>query len=466
LFHIAKERQFFKGPVFVIDRLWPVVVVVGFVSISCSTRVPVVTQPEYPDFVFPDIPTSYDGELGLQDQQDAWAFLQTGDLVGAKREFEDLLEIEQNFFPAAVGLGWVEMAGGRFQNAATQFRLALDRQENYVPGLVGYGDALYRLDDITTALKIFRDALAIQPSLLRVERIVAELSLQVMTDRLVEARQFGVEGRLADSERVYREVISSSPDSAFLYVELASIKRQQNELSEALIVIDQALALDDSYAEAFLLQGNILELNGELALAVSSYARANEIMSTEVAAEALARARSALRAADLPLEYREIETKTEITRGDLAALLGVDLAEFLIDAGSGISTPIFTDTRDHWASQWIIEVARAGIMQVGGRYQFEPGRIVRRGDLSEIVADTLLLIAEIEPELGRRWRSARPRFSDLTAGHLNFESASIAVGADVLRLDDNDRFAPTRAVSGGEAADIVAKLMELFEAVR
>ena len=352
------------------------------------------------------------------------------------------------------------------QNAATQFRLALDRQENYVPGLVGYGDALYRLDDITTALKIFRDALAIQPSLLRVERIVAELSLQVMTDRLVEARQFGVEGRLADSERVYREVISSSPDSAFLYVELASIKRQQNELSEALIVIDQALALDDSYAEAFLLQGNILELNGELALAVSSYARANEIMSTEVAAEALARARSALRAADLPLEYREIETKTEITRGDLAALLGVDLAEFLIDAGSGISTPIFTDTRDHWASQWIIEVARAGIMQVGGRYQFEPGRIVRRGDLSEIVADTLLLIAEIEPELGRRWRSARPRFSDLTAGHLNFESASIAVGADVLRLDDNDRFAPTRAVSGGEAADIVAKLMELFEAVR
>jgi len=428
--------------------------------------VPVVTQPEYPDFVFPDIPTSYDGELGLQDQQDAWAFLQTGDLVGAKREFEDLLEIEQNFFPAAVGLGWVEMAGGRFQNAATQFRLALDRQENYVPGLVGYGDALYRLDDITTALKIFRDALAIQPSLLRVERIVAELSLQVMTDRLVEARQFGVEGRLADSERVYREVISSSPDSAFLYVELASIKRQQNELSEALIVIDQALALDDSYAEAFLLQGNILELNGELALAVSSYARANEIMSTEVAAEALARARSALRAADLPVEYREIETKTEITRGDLAALLGVDLAEFLIDAGSGISTPIFTDTRDHWASQWIIEVARAGIMQVGGRYQFEPGRIVRRGDLSEIVADTLLLIAEIEPELGRRWRSARPRFSDLTAGHLNFESASIAVGADVLRLDDNDRFAPTRAVSGGEAADIVAKLMELFEAVR
>ena len=447
-------------------RLWPVVVVVGFVSISCATRVPVVIEPEYPDFIFPDIPTTYVGDLELQDQQDAWAFLQAGDLSGAKREFEELLEMEQNFVPASVGLGWVEMASGRFQNAATQFRLALDQQEDYVPGLVGYGDALYRLDDIAAALKSFRDALAIHPSLFRVERIVAELSLQLMTDRLVEARQFGVDGRLTDSERVYREVIESSPDSAFLYVELASIKRQQNALSEALIVIEQALALDDSYAEAFLLQGNILELNGELALAVSSYARANEIMPTEVAADALARARSALRAADLPMEYREIETKAEITRGDLAALLGVELAELLRDGGSGIPTPIFTDTRDHWASQWIIEVARAGIMQVGGRYQFEPGRIVRRGDLSEIVADTLLLVAEFEPELGRRWRSARPRFSDLTAGHLNFESASIAVGADVLRLDDNDRFAPIRVVSGREAANVVAKLIDLFEAVR
>ena len=449
-----------------IRRLWPVVVIVGFVSISCATRVPVVTEPEYPDFIFPGIPTTYDGELELQDQQDAWAFLQTGDLIGAKRRFDKLLEIEEEFFPASVGLGWVEMASGHFQNAATQFRLALDRQEDYVPGLVGYGDALYRLDDIATALKMFRDALVIQPSLLRVERIVAELSLQVMTDRLVEARQFGVEGRWTDSERVYREVIESSPDSAFLYVELASIKRQQNELSEALIAIEQALALDDSYAEAFLLQGNILELNGELALAVSSYARANQIMPTEVVAEALARTRSALRAVDLPMEYREIESQAEITRGDLAALFGVELAELLRDAGSGISTPIFTDTRDHWASRWVIEVSRSGIMRVGGRYQFEPGRIVRRGDLSEIVAETLLLIAEFEPDLERRWRSARPRFSDLTVGHLNFESASIAVGADVLRLDNNGRFEPTRGVSGREATDVVARLLDLFEAAR
>ena len=425
-----------------------------------------MTTPEYPDFIFPGIPTTYSGGLQLQDQQSAWAFLQTGDLNTAELRFEELLEVDNHFFPAITGLGWVDLAEGRFQEAADQFHLALDQKKDYVPALVGYGDALYRLNDIVNALQVFRRAVEIQPSLLRVERLVAELSLQVMTDRLVRARQSGEDGRLTDSEQTYREVIQASPNSAFLYVELARIKQQQNELPEALVVIGQALALDDTSAEAFLLQGDLFESNGELELAVSAYARANAIAPSELTSDALSRTRSALRAVDLPMEYREIVTKIEITRGELAALLGVELSELLSDAGSGVSTPIFTDTRNHWASQWVIEVARAGVMRVDGRYQFEPERVVRRGDLAEIIAATLLLIAEIDPESGRRWRAARPRFTDLTSGHLNFDSASIAVGADILDLYENDRFLPIRVVSGRDAADVVTKLTDLLERVR
>ena len=62
--------------------------------------------------------------------------------------------------------------------------------------------------------------------------------------------------------------------------------------------------------------------------------------------------------------------------------------------------------------------------------------------------------------------SARPRFTDLTSGHLNFDSASIAVGADILDLYENDRFLPIRVVSGRDAADVVTKLTDLLERVR
>ena len=118
--------------------LWSVFVIVWLVSISCGTRVPIVTTPEYPDFIFPGIPTTYSGGLQLQDQQSAWAFLQTGDLNTAELRFEELLEVENHFFPAITGLGWVDLAEGRFQEAADQFRLALDQKKDYVPALVGY----------------------------------------------------------------------------------------------------------------------------------------------------------------------------------------------------------------------------------------------------------------------------------------------------------------------------------------
>lgn len=120
---MVQELDLLKGRLLVMRRLWPVVVIVCLVSISCATRVPVVTELEYPDFVFPDIPTMYGGEIKLQDQQNAWAFLQTGDLSGAKRQFDELLEVELDFFPAVAGLGWVDLASARCLGCETRGRL-------------------------------------------------------------------------------------------------------------------------------------------------------------------------------------------------------------------------------------------------------------------------------------------------------------------------------------------------------
>ena len=145
----------------------------------------------------------------------------------------------------------------------------------------------------------------------------------------------------------------------------------------------------------------------------------------------------------------------------MAALLGVRLADFLDDAAFGAPTPILTDTRDHWATAWIVEVTRTGVMGIGAGNRFEPERIVRRGDLADVVAGALDLIAEIDPEAARRWRLARVGFSDMNPGHLNYESATQAIAAGVLRIAGDERFDPTRPVSGPEAVDAVEQLARL-----
>jgi len=428
---------------------------------GCAVRVPVVTTPAFPDFVFPAAPASYAESPAADEQRDAWAFLQAGDLAQAETRFAALLARDAAFFPAAAGLGWVDLARGGYRDAVEHFDAALGAATRYVPALVGRGDALLSADDVSGALASFEGALAAAPAPARVERLVGELRLRVMTERYDDALAAVAAGRLSDAEAAYADMIAASPESAFLYLELARLKQLQAETAEALVWTRRARQLEPNEPGAVLLEASLLEALGELAPAEGAYELAEALDPTDASAAGLARVRRELQLAGLPEQYRGITGAESATRGDLAALLGVRLAELLDDAAFGAPTPILTDTRDHWASPWIVEAARAGVMGVGAGNRFEPERIVRRGDLADVVAAALVLIADFDPQAARRWQSARVEFSDMSPGHLNYESATRAVAAGVLRIDGDGRFDPIRPVSGAEAIDAVERLAQL-----
>ena len=394
-------------------------------------------------------------------QRDAWAFLQAGDLEGAERGFAALAARDAAFFPAATGLGWVDVARGSFEDAVEHFDGVLAGAADYVPALVGRGDALLAVDDVAGALGSFEAALVAGPTPARIERLAGELRFRLMTERLDGARAAADEGRLADAEAAYADVIAASPESAFLYLELARLLRRQGETAGALAQARRARRLDPNDAEAVVLEGALLETLGDLAAAEDAYQLAEMLDPTDESAAGFMRVRAALQLAGLPADYRNIATAESVTRGDLAALLGVRLADLLGDAAFGAATPILTDTRDHWASRWIVEAARAGVMSAGAANRFEPQRPVRRGDLADVVASALELIAVIDPQGAVRWRAARVSFADMSPGHLNYGSATQAVAAGVLRTFGGGRFDPTRSVSGAEAIAAVEQLARL-----
>ncbi len=428
---------------------------------GCAARVPVVTTPAFPDFVFPAVPPAY-ATAGIDgDQRDAWAFLQAGDIDRAERRFAALVARDGAFFPATAGLGWVDVARGSYRDAVDHFDAALDGAADYVPALVGRGDALLAVDDVGGALGSFEEAFAVDPGLVRVERLVGELRLRVMNARHAAARAAVDAGRLADAQATYADMIAAFPESAFLYLELAELLQRRGETAAALAQIRRARRLDPNDAEAAVVEGVLLEALGELEAAEDAYEVAEALEPTEESAAGLARVRRALQFAVMPAEYRSIPAVESATRGQLAALLGVRLAELLGDAAFGAATPILTDTRDHWAGRWIVETVRAGVMAVGAGNRFEPERPVRRGDLADVVAVVLDLVAAIDPQAARRWRAARVRFADMNPGHLNYDSATLAVAAGVLRTFGDQSFDPTGPVSGSDAVGAVDRLARL-----
>ena len=435
------------------------VVALALLACACVSKLPVVTNPAYPEYLFPPVPADYAGSDVARGHGDAWTYLQAGDIATAQTRYTELLEEDPEFYPATVALGWIGIAQDEHDVAAELFSEVTVAEPGYVSALVGHGEAMLALERPNSALESFERALATEPRLSNLVRVVAELRFTVVSAQVTVARRAAEAGQFNEAIDAYQQVIAASPESGFLHVEVGRVERRRGDLSAALEHAHQAERLDPQDPEGFILEGEIHEANGDLESALSAYQRANSIVRTDEVTRNINRMRDRIFAAGLPTEVDEIQSKASVTRGDLAVLIALRFDDIL--AVSGGQAVIITDTRNHWGHQWIQVVADAKIMDVDAAYRFNPSGLVRRSELSEVIISTLDLSESqgvgnvLLGEVGMR------SFSDMSSTHLSYESARRAVAIDVLDVLENDEFQPSVLVTGAGAVEAVDRLAEL-----
>jgi tetratricopeptide (TPR) repeat protein len=433
---------------------------------ACAPKVvsvPVVTAPKYPEFREPAVPPALADGPAAQSYARGWAYFQTGDLRTAEREFADALKMTPAFYPAEASLGYVELARKDAKAALPHFdrALELNPQHGEVSAFIGRGESLLALGREGDALGAFEAAVAADPSQVELARRVEVLKFRGVEQGLARARDAARAGRLDEAIAAYTVAIGSSPDSPFLYREIAAIEKQKGNLDAALADFRKAVALDPSDAKSLAQIGDILEGRGDVAGAEKAYVDAlaiEPIADVEKRLDAI-RARSAL--ARLPAEYRAIDQAAQITRADLAALIGIRLGSLLQGGPRSGDAALITDVRNNWAATWIMSVARAGVMDPFANHAFQPRSVVRRTDLAQALARLLARVAAQNPARAKAWESARVRFSDLSPGHLAYPAASVAVAAGVLKTSGENSFQPSRPVTGAEAIEAVNKIETL-----
>src|SRR5579871_3540442 len=100
---------------------------------------------------------------------------------------------------------------------------------------------------------------------------LVSMSLQMLLNQAVALHR---EGRLAEAEMLYRQVLSQSPPSFQLQYRLALLQHQQQRPQDGLKTIDAALALQPDAVEALVLQGVLKAALGAPEAALASFARA------------------------------------------------------------------------------------------------------------------------------------------------------------------------------------------------
>jgi tetratricopeptide (TPR) repeat protein len=425
---------------------------------GCAAKVvnpPVVSAPKFPQFIAPDVPPDLASTLPAWSHDRGWRFLQAGDFRNAEQEFGLALR-SADFYPSWAGRGYLALARNDPRTAIEHFDQALGLRPDYLSALVGRGEALLATGREGDALAAFERALAVNSGLADIRRRVEVLKFQALERDLAAARQAAQAGRSADAAALYRAAITASPESPFLYRELALVELGRGEPEAALEHFRRAVALDPGDAASLGQMARIAESRDELAEALRLYEEALAVDSNPDLTRRRDAVRERIELAKLPDEYRAIPDAPQVTRGELAALIGVRLGPALRGARDGV---VVTDIRSHWAEPWIMNVVRAGVMQAFENHTFQPREIVDRAELAETVAR---LLADFAPQDRiREWRAAAMRFADVPTGHLAYQAASVAVASGILARSTDNSFQPSRRVTGAEAAEAIERLRAL-----
>jgi predicted negative regulator of RcsB-dependent stress response len=437
--------------------------VVLLVAGACAPKTvpPTAIGPRFPGFIFPPVPQALDNSDAAAAHRIGWDALQAGDLRQAERRFGSALRDSPDFFPSEAALGYVALARKDNRAAIDHFSRALSREPAYVPALVGRGEALLASGRPEEAIASFEAAVAADPSLEGYRDRVAALRFKLVEQTIASARGEAAEGRLDAARDRYRQAIDASPESAFLYRELALVEQRAGRFDSALEAARRAADLDKADPRPLVTIGEVHEARGDFEAAARAYEQAAAIEPGPEIAARIEGVRDRAALAVLPASYRAIETAGAVTRGDVAALIGVRLDQLVAKAGRS-SAVVMTDTRRHWAASWILAVARAGIMPVYPNHTFQPDATVTRGDLADALARALEVIAIRDPKAGRGWREAKPAFADLSPGHPSYAAAALAVSAGALAPLEGNTFQVSRPVTGAEAVAAVERVRALW----
>jgi tetratricopeptide (TPR) repeat protein len=437
----------------------PIWLALAVVVSACAVKAapPLPPTLKYSEFVYPAPVPAAAREATAIDR--GWRFLQNDDLQSAQREFAGALKAAPNSAAAKAGEAYVALARHDYRRALEQFDGALRSASTYAPALVGKGLSLLSLGRDSDARGAFEAAVTADPSLTSLAARIDVLKFREIQNLIAAARQAMNAGRLDEARAAYQRAIAATPDSAVLYRELGMVQRRGGNAAAALEQFNRAVMLDPTDAVALGQAGELLEERGDFTEAETAFRNAHNADPfsgyDRKADAAAAKAREAL----LPAEYRALPSTPQVTRGDLAALLGIRLDDVIRQAPR--TAVVITDTAGHWAAPWIAEVAAAGVMPPFDNHTFQPRSAVRRVDLAEGVNVLLRILSRTHPALQIQL-AARPMIADVSPSHLNYPAIAASVSAGVLPLVGG-RFDTERPVSGADALAAIDRLRALAQ---
>jgi tetratricopeptide (TPR) repeat protein len=423
------------------------VAVLGLVS--CTPPRVKAPAPEGEEYRYP-VPRR--GELTpaeVDRAEEAWRKVLAGDALEAETGYSRLLSQRPASISLLTGLAYARLRAGRIADAERSFDSVLAAEPDYAPALVGGASAALRQGELPKALDLFRRAAAQLPQDAPVRRRVAQAKIQVTEASVAEARDAQEKNDPERAIAAYRRALDAAPEVSEIRLELANLLESTGDILAAMETAQENPSRDRSLLLK-LAELEVTQREFTLALEIYHELTLRDPKDQEAQARS-AEVRKVLEFEGMPEEYRKIYDSPSLTRADLAALVAVKVRA--LGRTKAGEPPVAVDISGSWAREHIIRVLSFGIMELYPNHTFQPGAMVRRGDLADAVARVLDLLHYA--------RSNASQATDVSPHNVLYDGVNRTVGAGLMDLSPTGAFEAWKLVSGREAAGVVEGLVRL-----
>jgi tetratricopeptide (TPR) repeat protein len=195
-----------------------------------------------------------------------------GNFLAASEAYQKALYIDPNNPDFYYALGYSLASAGKYSDAATAYYSAIGLEPENVKHYIGLGVVLLRQQDYIKAEEIYQSIIALDPN--------NQEAYEIMGKALVEQQRF------PDAIVFLETSLHRFPYSTELRLQLASVKFNQGEVTEALDLLKQAERVSQNNYKVFLKTGIILEKQNLLEDALTAYRRAIYLNSQSIEAKA------------------------------------------------------------------------------------------------------------------------------------------------------------------------------------
>jgi Tfp pilus assembly protein PilF len=385
-----------------------------------------------------------------------WEQLQKGDTNAAYKFFQ-LSEVRLDKKQTA--FGYVFLARKKFSAASAQFTQALEMNPDNLEAGMGVA-MIHEFEGLTAeAFQAYGNLLLKAPEDAWIKLKYESIRSSATQGFLLEAE------KVKDTDKA--KYIRSLEQAAFFSPEMAAISLQiadyyygENEWQRSLPYYEAVLEKDPHNEAVLLKLAVIFEKNEKFDLALVTFDRLLALKPGDPFLESeKKRVRDHFQEMNLPEKFKKIFFKTEINREEMAALIGYYIERYIqLDQ----APEIITDIDGSFAKEYIIKACTSGIMGARPDHTFDRFSIPDRATFAVILKALISYLEKKGHLLHFTPLATAVESVDLSPLHKNYEIIKFLVNAQILPLDSEQIFNPTRPVS---PTDVIYALKKILNSI-